>query len=177
MNITHASERQFCRQFEAIAVTDRALQYKDIDAKKVRWVQTNGEWVKHTITYSIKCQKIAQETGNFSFENKLINSRTGEWKLGNFPICKADYVVISDNKDWYFFDRVALHNWMRENSSKYPRKGISYYLKMDNQKQGRTYDDAENILVPIKDLEHLVLKKIVHKKRLPKGYKLSEQNY
>lgn len=178
MNIYHKSERHFCKQFEAKAVKEKHLQYKDIDACKTLWYKNeDGEVYKEVKTYSIKYQSLANEFDCFSFENKLINSRTGEIRCGNFPNCAATYVVITDGDNWHFYEREKLHAWMKENVHKYERKRLTYSAILNNRKQGRTFDDAENIIVPRKDIEHLLIKKVKHMKRFAKTYKLSDQKF
>lgn len=176
-NTYHKTEAQFCRQFEATPVKDKARQYQDIDAEKTVWRKVGGVPQKFNVTYSIKYQSLANIYDCFSFENKLINSDTGEFMKGNFHNCKANYIVITDGDVWWTFDKDALKQWMDKHHQNYERKTLTYTARMNNRKQGRTYDDAENIIVPRKDLEHLVVCKHTHTKRFKKDYRFSNEEF
>lgn len=170
---SHKSERQFCKQFKATFVESLHRQCQDIDAEKTMFIkQEDGTYEEVHQTYSIKCQELAKDSKNWSFENKLIDTRTGEEALGNFPLCKAKYYALSDGNDWYFYNTQEVKDWMRENVHNYQRKNISHWRVMDNRAQGRKYDDAENIIVPIEDLNDLLIVKVKHIKRFSKDYKL-----
>lgn len=153
--ITHKSEKQFAKQFGAVLESRLEYQYKDIDA----WIKSKNrlqEEIKWSV--SIKSQEVAQKTGNFSFELVIEDTRTGEWRYGNFMTCKASYAAITDGKEWFIFWTQDLKDFILENKDIYDVKDIAPWRQADNRKQGRKYDNARNMLIPIDDLRELACK-------------------
>lgn len=146
------AERLFAKQFGATLVTDLKLQFSDIDAS----MDYNG----HTFTFSIKHQKMAEKTGNFSFEVLLEDTRTSQQRVGNFHENEAYYYVIAANGYWYIWESKTLHEYVMKHKNKYRYIHTNPYLEADNRKRGRKYDRAYSYLVPVIELECIANKVI-----------------
>lgn len=130
-------------QYQAAVVLEKSKeeQYKDID---LRDTQGRG--------YSVKLQKRAAETGNFSFETALIDTRTGERVDGNFAQCKAFgyFLVVPEGEGvyrTYWFRAEDLHAFVFGNISQWRKVRLTEKVRATNS--GRKYDDAESVLVPM----------------------------
>lgn len=110
------------------------------------------------LLWSVKYQKTAARTGNISFETALINSLTGATIPGNFLKNKTEkYLVVVPEPDLSHFtalefDSAELHPFVTSFKGRMVR--LTGAVKGTNA--GRTYDDAENKLVPISRLGPLV---------------------
>jgi hypothetical protein len=114
--------------------------------------------------YSVKYQARAAQTGNISFETKLINSSTGKEMPGNFVSNKTErYIIVvpdafapgpdlvPDIFRAYEFVTKDLHPIVV--NPRFRRVRLNQ-AKANNV--GRAFDDAENVLVPRKILSPFV---------------------
>lgn len=153
--ISHKSEKQFCQQFNAKFDNTLENQYKDIDA----WITSKNRFEKELKwSVSIKSQEIAQRTGNFSFELVIENTRNGKWAYGNFMESQAHYSAITDGSEWFIFWTKDLKQFIQDNKELYPIKDISEWRQKDNRRQGRYFDNARNMLIPVEDLRKVACK-------------------
>jgi hypothetical protein len=110
------------------------------------------------LLWSVKYQKTAARTGNISFETQLINSANGATMPGNFTKNATEkYLVVVPEPDLSHFtalefDSKELHQFVTNFKGRMVR--LTGAVKGTNV--GRTYDDAENKLVPISRLGPLV---------------------
>lgn len=139
------AEHWFCSQFNGKRFSDKETQLKDID------VATKG------YTWSIKDQiKSSAKTGNISLEVELVNTRTGKSIAGCFQTSQADCygwaITYMGKPMWLRMRRSTLYNWALTNKSTLCKVSNTDWVVEDNRKQGRTYDDARSLLVPIQRL-------------------------
>ena len=142
-----AAEHVFCKKFKAKHITDKKLQYRDIDAQL-----PDGRYV------SIKNQEMSTKTGNFSFETELISTSTGKSMDGNFYNCDAEVYAILAGGVWYIFRSQDLHKYFDTYKSTFRYVKTSHYTEEANRRLGRYYDRAMNYLIPVKDLKPIALK-------------------
>lgn len=118
------------------------MQYKDIDAVD-----------KRGITYSIKNQPSSEKTGNFAYETKLEDSRTGDTMDGSFTKCEADYYVVFrefKGVDWCFITDTES---LRELVAKDGYKEVTTRLSVEqSSNQGRKFNRGHCRLVPVQDI-------------------------
>jgi hypothetical protein len=135
-------------------VTDRQLQFADLDV-----IDESGT------TYSVKYQKAAYRTGNFSFEVELGRAGTDERTPGNFEQCKADqYVLVYPLSDStlqiLFIDRTMLEELV--DSKDWPVRGLNQRNIDINNSQGRYWNDAFSKLVPVARVKGIARKALTH---------------
>lgn len=121
------------------------------------------------VTTSVKYQKKSAETKNISLEEKLICTRTGETRPGNFMVCTAPYCLLVlptrwlgtydrwDNPEvgddhvariWLHSDLDLLRLDVKDQSLKgrWPRLKLSRSTHASNY--DRKFDQAENAIIP-----------------------------
>ena len=115
-------------------------------------------------TFSVKFQAKAAQTGNFSFETKLIDSRTQEWIDGNFLKCKTNYYLMTvpslydeDGYHVFVFETKKLHDFVMNTKRRVVRLTDPRAIASN---AGRKYDDAENLLVSVAECAAICLKKV-----------------
>lgn len=148
-------------------VTDKRQFTHDADL-----ISPNG------VLYSVKFQKAAARTGNFSFETRLISTQTGEEMPGNFVSNATERYIIAVPEPAiafytaFEFDTNNLH--YRVMSPPDSIKGGWRKVRLTGQAKGtnagRKFDDAENLLVPMKHLVGAALK------RYPISYRAIAEN-
>lgn len=144
-------------------VTDKRQFTHDADL-----ISPNG------VLYSVKFQKAAARTGNFSFETRLISTQTGEEMPGNFVSNATErYIIVVPEPDVamytaFEFDTNDLHYRVMNPPAPWRRVRLTGQAKGTNA--GRKFDDAENLLVPMKHLVGTALK------RYPISYRAMVEN-
>ncbi|MFW3388265.1 UNVERIFIED_CONTAM: hypothetical protein RF648_19940, partial [Kocuria sp. CPCC 205274] len=88
-----------------------------------------------------------------SFEMELINSKTKHRQPGNYASCEADKYGIGltykDEPYWWIYDVKEFKEWLDKNKDRFKTKTLLQWRIDDNRRQGRVFDDAANILVPV----------------------------
>lgn len=149
-------------------VTDKRQFTHDADL-----ISPNG------ILYSVKFQKAAARTSNFSFETRLISTQTGEEMPGNFTSNATErYIIVVPDKtdigmyDAFEFDTNDLHYRVMSppDSVKGGWRKVHLTGQAKGTNAGRKFDDAENLLVPMKHLAGTALK------RYPISYRAMAEN-
>lgn len=141
-----AFEKKFVEKYGGRLVTDRVLQYKDIDV-----VLPDGK------TVSVKNQtKGSGKSGNISLELRQFNTKTGKDAPGNFVQCEADLLAIAvtycDEQHWLLLDKQEFKNWVDkwvDIDKGWLKKTLTPWTIEINRKENRFLDNAENLLIPI----------------------------
>ncbi len=142
------SEELAGQVLNAALVTNRAEQLLDIDLRNA-----NG------LTYSVKYQKAAYRTGNFSFEVLQATEDGTETVPGNFLNCRADrYALLwplkPDVMGLLVIDPAKLKVLVA--SPKYRKTWLTAGAVESNRRRGNKYVQAQNVLVPVADVVAIV---------------------
>ncbi len=145
-------EKKFVEKYGGELVTDKALQYKDIDV-----ILPDGT------TVSVKNQtKGSGKSGNISLELRQFNTKSGKDTPGNFVLCEADLLAIAvtycDEQQWLLLDKKDFNSWIDkwvDIDKGWLKKTLTPWTIEINRKENRFFDNAENLLIPI----HVVAKR------------------
>jgi hypothetical protein len=141
-------EEQAAELLGAKLVTDLAKQREDIDLEK------DG------VTYSVKWQKAALRSGNFSFELKQSTLDRVESIPGNFLLAKADKHVVAyptgpKTIEFLVLDAVTLKALVYGNSWRWRRIWNKPETVEVNVRRGQKYVNHQNALVPVREVKKL----------------------
>ena len=145
------AEELVAKQFNAKLVTDKAKQYKDIDA----YVKTKKGVVN---SVSIKDQmKSSRKFGGIQVETYLTNTRNGKRTEGCFLKCKAKHyfwrVWTEKHGDtWLIIDAGALRRLIKSRRDVLKRWTTNPPTEAKNRSYNRFYDRAEGFTIPVKDV-------------------------
>ena len=146
------AEQLAVAQFGGKLLSDKANQYKDIDAKVPA-----KDGSMHSV--SVKDQLWSSEKyGAIQIEMKLTNTRTGAVMNGCFPKCEAQYyfwrVWTEEHGDTWAIVQVArMKKLIEENKTSLKKWKTQEKTEAKNRSYGRSYDRAEGYVVPLELLK------------------------
>lgn len=143
------AEKLAASQFNGKLITDKKMQWKDIDAQVTA---KNGS--KQYI--SVKDQLWSSEKyGAIQIETKLTNTRTGESIKGCFYTCEASYyfwrIHTKEHGDTWAVISVSKMRSLVLNGG-YKSWRTQERTEEKNRSYNRTYDRAEGVVIPLCDL-------------------------
>lgn len=148
------AEQLAVAQFGGKLLSDKANQYKDIDAQV-----TSKQGSKHTI--SVKDQLWSSEKyGAIQIEMKLTNTTTGASMGGCFVKCEADYyfwrVWTAEHGDTWAIVKVSvMKDFINKNKDSLKKWQTQEKTEAKNRSYNRKYDRAAGYVVPMEELKKI----------------------
>lgn len=148
------AEKLVVAQFGGKLLSDKANQYKDIDAKV-----PVKDGSMHSV--SVKDQLWSSEKyGAIQIEMQLTNTRTGATMPGCFAKCEAQYyfwrVWTEEYGDTWAIVQVArMKQYVKDNKASLKKWQTQEKTEAKNRSYGRSYDRAEGYVVPMEELKKL----------------------
>lgn len=141
-------------QFNGKLLSDKANQYKDIDAV-IKAKNGSSQLV------SVKDQLWSSERyGAIQIETKLTNTRTGSVIPGCFAKCEADYyfwrVWTEELGDTWAIVKVSImKKFIKDNQDTLKKWKTQEKTEAKNRSYGRSYDRAEGFVIPLEQLKSI----------------------
>ena len=149
-----SAEQIAVQQFKGKLVTDKAQQYKDIDA-----VLPTKKGVWNTV--SIKDQLwSSKKFGGIQIETELVNTRNGKTMPGCFyqneSVMYFWRVWTKEHGDtWFIVKSSVLKEYVEKNKSSLKTWQTQQKTEAKNRSYNRAYDRAKGCTLWVKDITHL----------------------
>jgi len=148
------AEQLAVAQFGGKLLSDKANQYKDIDAL----LQTKSG---SKATASVKDQlSSSQRYGAIQIEMKLTNTLTGASMGGCFIKCEADFYfwrvwTVEHGDTWAIVKVSVMKDFIRNNAQRLKKWQTQEKTEAKNRSYGRKFDRAAGYVVPMEDLKSI----------------------
>ena len=148
------AENMVVAQFGGKLLSDKANQYKDIDASIPA---KNGSLQ----LVSVKDQLWSSEKfGGIQIEMKLTNTLTGATLPGCFAKCEADYyfwrVWTAEHGDtWAIVQVSKMKQYIKDNAASLKKWQTQEKTEAKNRSYNRKYDRAAGYVVPMEELKKI----------------------
>lgn len=145
------AEKLCANQFNGKTISNKAMQYKDIDCTVK--MKSGKEY-----TASVKDQTYSTKQGYDTIQVELeqLNTRTGSKINGCFHKNRSDFyfwLVWYENKEqWIIINSAKLKKYVRENESTLKTWTTSSATEAKNRSYKRTYDRSTGVMISIATL-------------------------